>query len=154
MKRYAFSLLELIFVVVLIGILAGIGASSFRTNYLVNDINFIAMKIRRAQFEGIGYETRTFGGGHIATDKGCVTLSENALKDDINASGGMYALHVTLDATDFNTGEVCFDAKGQPHDGDHASNLLAVRKVLKVRYRSHEANITIEPLSGYVIVDY
>ncbi len=142
--RQAFTLLEIIFVIVLIGIMAGVGSSMFKTNYLLHDVNFITLKIREAQYRGIGFEHYDMSAGTytISPALGCVTLNKSALADE------NYKLHVD----DFDYGTLCFDSKGQPHEGDFTTPPMVARKVLTLRHHGAEQNITIEPLSGYAII--
>jgi len=62
---------------------------------------------------------------------------------------------VTLNPTDTT---ICFDSKGRPHDGnftdDFNANLLSSQKIITLEYRGKERNITIQPITGYVIVKY
>jgi prepilin-type N-terminal cleavage/methylation domain-containing protein len=150
--RRAFTLIELIFVIVIIGVLAGMGASSFKTHYLINDTNFIVGKIREAQYRGIGYEHNGFGMEDSSADyeRGCISLKDENLTDD------NYKLHVR-DENDnkIDYGVLCFDSKGRPHDDDFThSSLITVQKVLTLRYRGKNSTITIEPVSGYAIIKH
>jgi len=52
MIKKAFTLIELVFVIVIIGIITGVGLNSFKTNYLLNDTNFIALKLKMLSFRG------------------------------------------------------------------------------------------------------
>jgi prepilin-type N-terminal cleavage/methylation domain-containing protein len=146
--RKAFSLLELIFVIVLIGIIAGVGSSMFKTNYLLNDTNFIVAKIREAQYQGIGYEHNGFGieASTPDYDRGCVYLN------DVNLSASDYKLHVTLGG-DLKDKTLCFDSKGRPHEGDFTkSTLLTEQKMLNLINNSKIVSISIEPVTGYAII--
>ncbi len=142
--RAAFTLLEIIFVIVLIGIMAGVGSSMFKTNYLLHDVNSIVLKIREAQYRGIGFEhyDMTAGTYTIAPAVGCITLSKAALADD------NYKLHVD----NFDYGTLCFDAKGEPHNGNFTTPPMVARKVLTFTHHGVEQQITVEPVSGYAII--
>ncbi len=154
MKK-AFTLIELIFVIILIGIIAGVGSSMFKTNYLLHDTHYIMSKIRQAQYEGIGYEHQKFDGTFIDDDRGCVDFTKEKLDDNASESGGKYSLHVSIDKSAFSSGTLCFDAKGRPHDGDFSSNsLLSEQKMLKLGYSDTENIIIIEPITGYAIIKY
>jgi len=59
MKK-AYTLIELIFVIIIIGIMSAVGASAFKPTYLRDDTNFIQAKIKQAQFLGIGYNHIAF----------------------------------------------------------------------------------------------
>ena len=154
MKK-AFTLLELIFVIVIIGIMAGLGSSAFKTNYLLNDSHYIIGKIREAQYEGIGLEQQDLSeSSRENISRGCVTLTKEKLDDNASASGGRYSLHVSINHSSLTTDTICFDAKGRPHDGDFTQNtLFTEQKVLILTYNTKNVSISIEPLSGYAIIN-
>ncbi len=154
MKK-AFSLLELIFVIVIIGIMAALGAGSIKTNHLLNDSHYILGKIREAQYKGIGFEHRNFDGTFIANTQGCVTLTPAFLDGNASKAEAKYSLHVNIDHSSLTTDTLCFDTKGRPHDGNFAQNTLIMeQKVLNLTYNTKSTTITIEPLSGYAIIKY
>ena len=149
-QESAFTLIELIFVIVIIGIIAGVGASSFKTHYLLNDTNFIIGKIREAQYRGIGYEHNGFGSESTVADyeRGCILLKDENLSDKD------YRLHVTLDG-ELKDKIVCFDAKGRPHSDDFTeATLISEQKVLILKYKNQENNISIQPFTGYAIIKH
>jgi len=154
MIKKAFTLIELIFVIVIIGIMAGIASSSFKTNYLLDDSNFISLKIKNAQFLGIGYEHLNFDGGVISNGDrtGCIHIKKSALEENATNKNEMnYKLHVTLDPSDTT---ICFDSKGRPHDGNFSGTLLTSAKTINLKYAGKENNLTIEPITGYIIITY
>jgi len=145
--RKAFTLIELIFVIVIIGIITGVGSSMFKTNYLLHDTNFIVLKIRQAQYQGIGYEHNGFGVEATSPDydKGCIKL-------DDNLSDANYKLHVTLGGY-LNNKTLCFDSTGRPHEGDFTkSSLITEQKVLNLVKNTKIVSISIEPVTGYAII--
>ena len=148
MMKKAFTFIELIFVIVIMGIMASVASSSFRSNYLLNDTNFIALKIKNAQFLGIGYEHLDFGGGVSSSDRtGCIKINKSKLEEnELN-----YKLHVTLSPSDTT---ICFDSKGRPHEDSFDGTLLTSQKIITLSYNEKENNISIEPITGYVIVNY
>jgi prepilin-type N-terminal cleavage/methylation domain-containing protein len=159
MIKKAFTLLELVFVIVIIGIMTAIASNSFKTNYLLNDTNFITLKIKNAQSSGIGYNHLDFGGSLSAnTDNsvGCIEIKNSSLEEKAsNTNEVSYKLHVTLDPDDT---VICFDSKGRPHDGNFTDNfnenLLTSQKTITLRYGEDERNLTIQAITGYVIVEY
>jgi len=151
MKKQAFTLLELIFVIVIMGIMAGIASSAFKTNYLLDDTNFIALKIKNAQFLGIGYEHFGLTNGD---ETGCIDIRKSSLEENAtNKNEINYKIHSTLSGS-LNDTKICFDSKGRPHEDDFNGALLTASKILTLKYSGKEKNVTIEPVTGYVIVNY
>ena len=150
--KNAFTLLEIVFVLVIIAIMAGVGSSAFKSNYIIHDTNFIVAKIKRAQYEAIGFNRRDFDGSIIVGNaKGCVDFTN--LEENASQSGGRFSLHVTVDSSDFQNDMLCFDAKGRPYEGDLVSEIVE-QKVLKLSTGKHDSNITIEPKTGYAIISF
>lgn len=147
--RKAYTLLELIFIIVIIGVLAGVASTTYKENYLKNDINFIAVKIKKAQYRGIGYEHKVFGTDNAPADyiNGCIRLEKTALEDKAIDGDVQYRLHVD----DFDSGILCFDAKGRPHDNDFSpATLRSEKKVIDLSYNGETESITISAVSGFV----
>ena len=150
--RRAVTLLELVLVIVIVGILAKVGVDSFRPDTLRNDARYIASKIRHAQYRGIGYDHRDFNGSEVSdnADIGCITLDKEHL--DGNASRGeiRYAVRSELSGELAGT-TLCFDHLGQPGQDDH-SHPFHQLKILTLKHGNREANLSVLPLSGYVII--
>jgi len=150
----AFTLIELIFVIILIGIMGSIGFSSFKPKYLINDVNFIQMKIKEAQFLGTGFEHLNFDGTVISgyNDTGCIKIEKSSLEENATSSHEVsYKLHVDIIPTDTT---ICFDSKGRPHKNNFNGTLLTEQIVFNFKYSNEERNITIEPITGYAIISY
>jgi len=150
--RNAYTLVELIFVIVIIGILTGVASSSFKTDYLSADADFIAAKIRQAQYKGIGYEHKVFGTDTAPVDynNGCIRLEKSALEDKAVDSKVAYKLHVDS----FDEGTICFDAKGRVHDDDFTlGSLRSDTKVITLSYNGETKTISLLALSGFAIIE-
>ncbi|MCJ7766429.1 MAG: prepilin-type N-terminal cleavage/methylation domain-containing protein [Thiovulaceae bacterium] len=149
--RRAFTLIELIFVVAVIGILAGVAGSMFKTNYLRNDTDLIVLKIRQSQYKGIGYEHNGFGLQSSVPDyeNGCIDLNSSAFQASASSGVAAYSLHVDA----FDGGILCFDAKGRPHENNFASGTLLTEKIsIDLSYRGETKTIVILPKNGFVII--
>ncbi len=150
----AFTLIELIFVIIIIGVMAGVGMTSFKPKYLINDVNFIQMKIKEAQFLGTGFEHLNFDGSVISdyNTTGCIQIEKSALEESTSNSKEIsYKLHVNINPSDTT---ICFDSKGRPHKKDFNGVLLTEEIVFNFKYSNEERNITIEPITGYAIITY
>ncbi len=150
MKK-AYTLVELIFVIVIIGVLAGVASSSFKSDYLAADMDYIAAKIKEAQYKGIGYEHKVFGSDIAPADldNGCIRLEKSALESHATRGDVKYVLHVDA----FDAGTLCFDAKGRPHETDFSlGTLLNVKKEINLSYNGTTKQIIILPLSGFAII--
>jgi len=152
--RNAITLLELILVLIIMGILAKVGLSSFEPNYLARDSEYVVMRIAQAQYHGIGVDHRVLGGGEITIDddESCVSLDTN-LSGSATDVGVHYVMHTSLSG-DLADQKLCFDHLGRPGLGDHRYvHLIAQKRVLILQYGGHERNITLYPKSGYVIIE-
>ena len=146
MKKEAFTLLELIFVVMLIGILSGIGFYSFKPHYLRNDINFVLMKLEETRYQGMDYDKSRLSSGDST---GCISIDALNKSDD-----AAYKFHSTLKNRPFEV--LCFDTLGRDHNGTQDSNTTTIDSLvhqnltLVYGYNGEEANISIDYLSGNI----
>lgn len=152
--KNAFTLLELVFVIVIIGIMAKVGSSAFSPHYLQDDANFIVEKIREAQFLGIGNEHLHFGGSSSGVDYkgGCIALDATHLDENASKEHETnYKIHVELSG-ELSGKTICFDAQGRPHEDDFNGTLIESQKVVTLKYSNKEKNISIEPKTGFAII--
>jgi prepilin-type N-terminal cleavage/methylation domain-containing protein len=153
MIKRAFTLIELIFSIVIIGIMTGVATASFKTNYLLTDTNFIALKIKNTQALGIGYEHLDFGGGVSSSDTtGCIKIEKSSLEENAtNQHEVNYKLHVTLDPLSTT---ICFDSKGRPHKESFDGDLYTSQETITLSNANKAMSINIQAITGYVIVKY
>ena len=150
--RKAFTLIELIFVVLLLGILAAVGAVRFRPGYLRNDARFVLSRLEQTRYEAIGYDHRLFGGGAAGGSVGCITLDNGGIEGN-RSRAGVHILHkdtrIVVSGLAGNT--LCFDAGGHPHDGGFGlSSLLHEAVDIEVTNGRQTYRLRVHPLSGYV----
>ncbi len=158
MKRYAYSLLELIFIIVIIGILTGIAFYGFRPDYLRNDVAKVVMELENTRYQGVGYDkTGLSTGGSI----GCIDL--NDLDKNTTGLGGTkdYKFHSKVEVEVPSSLEVaCFDTFGRVFDGKKDNNLtdltgngyLKVDVKISLQYGGKTRYIIIDHLSGFIRV--
>ena len=127
----AFSMVELIFVIVLLGILASIGGNLLPDNRLLQYTNEVTMKIKETQKNAIGNDANGFGTPWSVDDNStCITLDNS--------------LHVE------GTIRVCFDEYGRPYESEQ---LLDNSIDINVTYNGKTKKISVLPLSGYVTLN-
>jgi len=149
MKKNGFTMVELIFIIILIGILASIGGNLLPDNKLLNDTNFITMKIKEKQKNAIGMSSYNFGDilWSSYNTNTCIDLTKDGFeKNDLQAQKP-YKLHSLLNV-DGNT-TLCFDEYGRPYQSEQ---LLLDNKDINVTYDAKTKKISVMPISGYVIL--
>lgn len=145
----AFSLLEFIFVIVLIGIISGIGFYTYRPNTAHEDAQYTLLKLKEARYRAIGYNAL-----HTA---GCVTLTENAL-EEVNATV-KHDIRSAISHTARND-TICFDALGRPHDMGYSIALETLtHSTVDIVFENSlstdsDTVIRLFPQSGYAIIMY
>jgi prepilin-type N-terminal cleavage/methylation domain-containing protein len=128
--RNAFSMVELIFVIVLMGILASIGSNILPDNRLLQYTNEVIMQIKETQKNAIGNDINGFGAlWSEESNSTCILLDSS--------------LHVA------GSTKICFDEYGRPYDSSTAQ-LLLVKKDINVTYNGESNTISVFPMSGYV----
>ncbi len=146
MKRHAFSLVELIFVIVLMGVLTGIGFYMSRPDPTRADAQYTLLKLKEARYRAIGYES----GDASCSEGGWVRLDLQTLADD-----GGKVRHDFKSAISPEGSILCFDALGRPHDGNTTS-LVSLRHVpLDINFTApggKKSTIRLYPQSGYAII--
>lgn len=152
MRTKAFTLLELIFVIVIIGILVGTGFYYFKPHYLQNDRDFLELKLNTVRYAGVNYDKRnpSLGIQEINYSIGCIS------KDDFFQSQGTVDQHYKKHATvtlNPNKDILCFDTLGRVHIGTDANkteedSLATSDIIITLAYNGEEKNITIDRFTG------
>ena len=148
----AFTLIELLFVIVIIAILSAVGAYEMRPNYLRNDTDFVLMKLKDVKYRAIGYSKQLSDLGDLNSSIGCIEISE------LNSTEGTnYKFHSDINILPSDINTLCFDRYGRPHKDDNNSNLSSLiynNITIRLEYNNKDANITIYPFSGYIEAKY
>jgi len=157
MKRYAFTLIEILFVLVIIGILVGVAFYSFKINYIKDDVSFILMKLERTKYQALNYDKSQGGSGST----GCISLKEDDLKKEKTKTKSKPYKFRSSVTNNSDIDVLCFDIYGNLHDGENDNNTTTVDSlihkniVLTIKYNdTQEANITILNKSGYMMVNF
>jgi len=142
MKRNAFSLIELIFVIVLIGIMSGIGFYMSQPDYARQDAQYTLLKLKEARYRALGYDA--------LDNAGCVTLTQAALSSNETPR---HEIKSTITLTP-NITTVCFDGMGRPHSGNSVTLNTLLPNELTINFKNGDKNATIRLFSGtgYAII--
>ena len=148
------TLVELIFVLVIIGILSFVGLYTFRPNFLRNDANLVFMKLETTRYQAIGYNKNLDDLGDINYSVGCIKI------DDLNKSKEDYKFRSTIEVDPASLDILCFDRYGRLHDGSIDNNKTTLNSLLNnyviIKVKQNEKNITLKLFSksGYIkIID-
>ena len=146
----SFTLIELIFVIIIVGILSVLGIESIPDNTLINNTHFVYNKILEKKANAIGFNADMSKSDENRTV--CITFTKDWIKNDENYSKVKFNLSNRISiSADINT--ICFDSLGRPYDGavkNDFSNMLHTKKQITLTYNNNSKNIIIYPMTGYV----
>ncbi|MDD2383684.1 MAG: type II secretion system protein [Sulfurospirillaceae bacterium] len=148
-KRRAFSMVELIFVIVIMGILAKVASSYMPDNKLLNDTNFVIQMIKKTQHKAMGYENYVFGKTQFWDDntsdfnRTCIAFNTFFLQNMDTKNYNFDAL-LTPESP-----SLCFDSDGRPY---RLQGLLFQKVDINVTFNNKTNTISVLPYSGYVII--
>ena len=146
----AFSLIELIFVIVIIGILTFSAFEFIPDNTLISDKEMLKLKILQKKSNALGYKKIGFD------DYICITFDKDYLnEEDKNSSEKVhYRFKSEISVYDgLNGNRICFDNFGRIYDNEvdaNLENLVNNVIILKLVYENEEKNITIYPFLGAI----
>jgi len=140
MKK-AYTLIELLFVIVIIGILSGVGYYSFDPHYLRNDAHMIAMKIQQTRYEAIHYD-KSLEDDDTNSSIGCIDIAK--IKESQSSIDQNYKFHYDEIQTDTDT--ICFDIFGRLASKEDEN--------ITISYQNKTVTLYILKNSGYIDIIY
>jgi prepilin-type N-terminal cleavage/methylation domain-containing protein len=151
MRRSAFTLIELVFVLLLVGILGAVATTLYKPGKLRNDAKFVKLRLQKTRYLATGYDARNFDGSFQAGVPGCIDLTPEGLEGDTSRAGAYRLQKSTIVSVSGLTGNtLCFDHGGRPHDGDHSMGTLLHEAVdISVSNGRKSYRIRLYPFSGY-----
>ncbi len=155
LSRSGFTLIELVFVIVLIGILTSVASNFIPDNRLLNDVNFLTMKIKQKQRNAIGYSTYHFGNPLYwsYSKNNCIDLNTtNIKKIALNEKKSVkFSSSITVNGDDGNS-TICFDEYGRAfHSGYILHNELDINLSISGS-KQQSKSFSIMPESGFIIL--
>lgn len=149
MMKKAFSMIELIFVIVLIGVLASIGGNLMPDNRLLKDTSYMTMKIKETQKNAIAYDVVEFGAPWSSDNDNNTTCIDLNIDGFLEKEENRQKPHRFSIKNDFDEGVLCFDSYGRPYQEEQ---LLLQEKDINVTYNGKSKIISVLPISGYVTI--
>ena len=150
--RKAFTMTELIFIIVILGVLSGAAVMSLPDNRLISDINFVTSQIKKKQMQAFTYDLYDFNNASWRDtfyEKTCINTA-NIKSDEKNSkSPRKYHLKSTL-----TSAKICFDFLGRPyHDNYQLNNLIKTPIILNIEYKNRVRKIKIMPYTGSIMIE-
>ncbi len=151
----AFTMIELIFVIVIVGILAGAATMAMPDNKLYSDTNFIVQKIKQTQMNALYHDHFRFddatwrSGDYNDT---CIEISKPYLAtlEKNSNSPQKYQLSAQTSIS-VSASKLCFDNLARPYKNDYQlNNFLKTPIELNITYKQKIKRLFIMPYSGSV----
>ena len=143
----AFSLIELIFVVVIIAIILAVGVNYLPKTRAISDAESIKFKLLATRTNALGYKTAE------ENDYTCITLSKDVLnKNEKNSNENVKFLiksDIRIEGLK-NGNTICFDNLGRAYDGRAKIENLLHNKIFISVISEREINLTLYPISGFI----
>lgn len=147
-KHSGFTITELIFIIIILGILAGGAVMNMPDNRLLGDINFVTANIKQKQMQALTYDLYDFNNPSWRNSFDERTCIDTALIQADAKNPRKHHLKSSLSAA-----KICFDSLGRPyHDNYQLNNLLKMPILLHITYKNHTKKITIMPYSGSIMI--
>lgn len=147
--RKAFSMIELIFIIVILGVLATAMKMNMPDNRLLTDTNFITQQIKAKQIYALSYDNFNYTTQAFIDDKTCVYINKDALnldeKNSTKSNPYQISSKTIITPNDLN---ICFDNFGRPYN---VNNFINMSILFNIAYKDRNKTINIMPFSGNVI---
>jgi hypothetical protein len=147
--KYSFTLIELIFVIMVISLIAIGARNALPDNTLLNNTNYIKSKILDKRANALAYETNLSNSGdeHLV----CMKFDRDWINEDEKISRVKFHLSQKIKiSADCN---VCFDYLGRIHKDsinlDSFDTLLHKSVDINISYNDKNKTIRIYPMTGY-----
>ena len=153
----AFTLIELIFVIIILALLSAVAVYYIPDNTLYENTKVLKEKILDKRSNAINF---------ISNENNliCIEFDINKLNEDENNSRVKFKFSKRLTINTYgcdnkanisfeNNKTICFDRFGRPFVGevdDKLKNLCNNNAIISISYKNKEKNVTIYPISGAV----
>jgi len=145
----SFTLIELIFVIVIVGIISIGAINAIPDNTLENNTNYIYSKILEKKANSLGLIANMDNGEENRTV--CITFTKEWIKNDENFSKVKFNLSNRIKIIAQNP-TICFDYLNRPYKGKinllTFNNLLYNTSEINISYNNKQKSIVIYPTTG------
>jgi prepilin-type N-terminal cleavage/methylation domain-containing protein len=152
MMKKAFTLVEIIFVIIILGILSAGAIMSIPDNRRYSDIHFITNTIKATQMHAMRYDHYDFSNPTWRDNfyaSTCIDTANIKIQEENSKSARVYQLRSTITAA-----KICFDSLGRPYkDNYRLNNLLKTPILLDIKYKNSVRKIKIMPFSGSIMIE-
>ena len=144
----AFSLIELIFTIAIMGILTIVGLSFLPNETPLSDAEILKKIILTKKTNALGYKVFS------ENNDTCLRITQDYINSEENQSKVKYRFKSTISVNGLNSNSLlCFDYLGRPYNGvveKNLSNILNNNVIITLNYHNKEMNLTLLPISGFV----
>ncbi len=156
--KKAFTLIELVFVIVLIGIISAVAITAVPNTRALSDAKFIKSQIMQTRFTAMG-DYRLDQSTAFQADK-CIIINAANLDQNSTTSGGKpYQLgqNTVINTNVPNPPTLCFDWMGRPYVNNlnriNRLDVLGQNADINVTAQGRSVLISVYPYSGYVTIN-
>ncbi|GEM_PF-3880856 len=133
--KEAFSMLEVVVTVMIIGIFTAIATEFIPNNSLLENTSYILYKIKETQAKAL-----------LNQDKGNCIILDNKIYDKSKNH------QITIESSLLNK-KLCFDSEGKPfEDNLSVENMIKKPVTIKIKKQKEEKDLILMPFSGLVVI--
>jgi prepilin-type N-terminal cleavage/methylation domain-containing protein len=149
--KYAFTMIEIIFVIIIISLIAIGAKNAIPDNTLINNSNYIKTKILDKRANALAYEVNLTASDIEDSYLVCMKFDRDWLATDESSSKVKFNFSKKVSITSDNN--VCFDYLGRTHKDyinlDDFNTLLHNIVEINISYNNKYKTIWIYPMTGY-----
>lgn len=142
-------MIELIFIIIVLGILGSMMKMNMPDNRLLSDTNFIIQKIKAKQIYALSYDNFDYKTNQFFDDKTCIFINKDRIntneKNSSNANPYKISSKTTITPDDLN---ICFDNLGRPFN---VNNFINMPISFNISYKDKNKTVKIMPFSGCIV---
>ncbi len=133
--KEAFSMLEVVVTVMIIGIFTAIATEFIPNNALLENTSYLLYKIKETQAKALLNQDT----------KNCIILDKKIYETSKN--------NPIIIESSLKNKKLCFDSEGKPFEENLSTeNIIKKPVTIKIKHKKEEKDLTIMPFSGLVVI--